>query len=246
MAAFSNAVVPSFKRERKVSSVVSNAFSAFPLAGGKHQLSPTPLLIVFKEASPQHVLLVLGHLEDCSCGRWKLHGNMNQWHHISYLSLIYMDISMTLFQEVPPGSCPRCNGKKGAHSGTLQSGKQDELWGHRLSVQADLQPQKDPGGVKLQAECRSKRYSRPARRLARLPGAALLAPLRCDPSAMQSTREPSHPANKIRLLKVSPWDPVLPGILLPRSAYWNGRTSAPRLNPASQIDICRGASKSTQ
>lgn len=85
---------------------------------------------------------------------------------------------------------------------------------------------------------RTRCYSHPAQRLAQLRGAALLAPLRCGPSAMQSTGEPYHPANKMRLLmRLSCWDPVLSGILLPKSAYWNGRISTPRLNPTSQIDI---------
>lgn len=30
---------------------------------------------------------------------------------------------------------------------------------------------------------------------------------------------------------------MLPGILLPKSAYWNGHISIPQLNPTSQTDI---------
>lgn len=56
------------------------------------------------------------------------------------------------------------------------------------------------GSVKLQREHRTRCYSHPVQRLSQLPGAALLAPLRCDPSAMQSTGEQYHPANKMRLL----------------------------------------------
>lgn len=147
MAAFSKAVVPSFKRERKASSVFANALPAFPLAGRKRQLSPTPLrgkrpLFIVFEAPPQLMLLLWGHLEDCYSGRWKLQGEMKQWHRIALLSLIYMDISIPLFQEVLPGSCPRHKGKKGAHGGTLLPGKPGRLWGHRASIQADLQPKK--------------------------------------------------------------------------------------------------------
>lgn len=77
-----------------------------PLRGG------SSLLIIFEKAPPQHVLLVLGYLEDCSSGRGKLQGKMNQRHHIPSLSLNYVDISIPLFQKVPPGSCPRHDGKK--------------------------------------------------------------------------------------------------------------------------------------
>lgn len=79
-----------------------------------------------------------------------------------------MDISIPLFQKVPPEGCPRHNGKMGVHGGTLQPGR----WGHWASIQAALQPQKTLGGVRLQTERRKKCYSRPVRRLAQLPGAA--------------------------------------------------------------------------
>lgn len=150
-----------------------------------------------------------------------------------------MDISIPLFQEHLPGRCPRHKGKKGAYGGTLWPGKPGRLWGHWASIQADLQHKKNKlGSVKLQREHRTRCYSHPVQRLAQLPGAALLAPLRCDPSAMQSTGEPYHPANKMRLLMRLPhWDPMLPGILLPKSAYWNGHISIPQLNPTSQTDI---------
>lgn len=65
---------------------------------------------------------------------------MNQWHHMPSLSLNYVDISIPLFQKVPPGSCRRHNGKKETCDGTLQPDKQHRLWRHQASIQADLQP----------------------------------------------------------------------------------------------------------
>lgn len=179
-----------------------------PLRGG------SSLLIIFEKAPPQHVLLVLGYLEDCSSGRGKLQGKMNQRHHIPSLSLNYVDISIPLFQKVPPGSCPRHDGKKETVVGLCNLTNRMDSGGTKPPFQADSQAPK--GGIKLQTECRRKCYSHPARRLAPLPGAASLAPLHCDPSARQSTKELSRPANKIRLLMASLQCSMPSGILLPK------------------------------
>lgn len=100
----------------------------------------SPLLINFEGTPPQHILLVLGYLEDCSSGGWKVRikRTSDTIHHLC-LSIMWT-FPFPYSTRSPPGSCPRHNGKKETCGGTLQLDKQHGLWRHQASIQADLQP----------------------------------------------------------------------------------------------------------
>lgn len=97
-----------------------------------HLRGESPLLITFEEAPPQHVLLVLGCLKDCSSGGWKLQDKMNQWHHIPSQLCGHFH---SLIPEGPSRNCPRQNRGKKTCGGTLLPDKQDGLWRYQASIQ---------------------------------------------------------------------------------------------------------------
>lgn len=161
---------------------------------------------------------------------WKLQGEINQQHHISCLSLFYMNVFILSIHPLIPGGPsrepPQTRGQKQSPSFTT--------WQTEQTLGTLGHPPRQPCGLKTHQEAQNCRQST-GRGGTHIPrGVALSSPQQHDSHHFAVAHLRRDPQGRRPVLKTKEgcWEVwllyhVLP-IWLPKSAYWNGWASIPQ------------------